>query len=77
MAVFRRKLMGVIEGGLARGTQNRRLDSRGAHASPLGPALYQLWRTFQPVPQEGRSILIGVGQAATSVEITREREPDS
>ena len=56
-----------------RGTQIRRLNAIRASPLSLRP---RLWLTFQPIPKEGRSILNGVGQAATSVEITREREPD-
>ena len=53
-----RKACGQI--GRARGTQNRRLNA--VCTSPLTSQL-QLWRTFQPVPREDRSVLIGVGQS--------------
>ena len=61
---------------LARGTQNRRLNATYRLRFAAQRDRLRLWRTFQPTRQEGRSIPIGVGQAATSVEITWEREPD-
>jgi hypothetical protein len=59
----------------ARGTQSRRVCQHQLRASPLKARMTRLWHTFQPVPIEGRSILIGVGPAATSAGITRERGP--
>ena len=56
-----RKTVGSIRG-----------ETRVAAQSCLG----QLSPTFQPIPKVERSVLIGVGQAATSVEITWEQGPD-
>jgi len=57
---------------LGAGCTNRRLNA--VNTSPLN-IRHRLWLTFQPIPREDRSLLTGVGQAATSVEITREQEP--
>ena len=65
-----RKMLGQAQ--RARGTQSHQL-----HAISTSPLSFRprLWLTFQPIPRQDRSVLIGVGLAATSVEITRERGP--
>ncbi|HKZ79571.1 MAG TPA: hypothetical protein VJ124_14945 [Pyrinomonadaceae bacterium] len=58
----------------ARGTQIHRLNAVSTSPLSIRP---RLWLTFQPVPKKDRSVLNGVGPAATTSDrITREQEPE-